>query len=400
VVDPSNSSYVPVDISGLTSGVAAVSAGAYFSCALTTNGDVRCWGINNFGQLGDGTNTHSKLPVDVSGLGSGATAVGAGYEHACAVTAAGGVRCWGQNVYGQLGDGSTTNSNTAVDVVGLASGVAAVSAGLRHTCALTTSGGVKCWGSNDQGRLGDGSFVDSNVPVDVDSLSSGVAAVSAGGHHTCALMVNGGAKCWGDDQFGEVGNDPTGGNHNVPVDVSGLTSGVVDVSAGDLHACSISAAGDGKCWGYNYHGQLGDGNGGSGPALCFTYPCSRTPVDVLFQVKLLKPGDTDGDGCPDEHEHGLVALEGGLRDFQYPWDYYDVLGPNLSPTRDGVIDLANDILGVILHYSPTGASPYDVRYDRGPIFGSDHWERLGPDSVIDLPNDILGVILQFGHDCM
>ena len=116
-----------------------------------------------------------------------------------------------------------------------------------------------------------------------------------------------------------------------------------------------------------------------------------------------KPGDTDGDGCADVHESGLDETQGGLRDWTDPNDYYDVYGPNSSLTLDGVIDLPNDILGVIQHFAPSvgGAPPYDVRFDRGQTLpGQNHWKRAAPDGVIDLPNDILGVILQFQHNCV
>ena len=110
--------------------------------------------------------------------------------------------------------------------------------------------------------------------------------------------------------------------------------------------------------------------------------------------------DHDGDGCRDGAELGLVATQGGLRDPLDPNDYYDVLGPGAALPKDGVIDLPNDILGVILHFAPQGAPPYDANFDRGPQIGANHWQRSGPDGVIDLPNDILGVILQFAHNCV
>ena len=130
-------------------------------------------------------------------------------------------------------------------------------------------------------------------------------------------------------------------------------------------------------------------------------PIPPTPTITPTPTKLAKPGDTDGDGCPDEHENGLDETQGGLRDWQDPNDYYDVLGPGGSLTLDGVIDLPNDILGVIQHFAPLGTEPeYDVRFDRGVTIGANHWQRAGPDGVIDLPNDILGVIQQFSHNCI
>jgi pimeloyl-ACP methyl ester carboxylesterase len=138
----------------LSSGVSAVSAGNYHTCALTQAGGVKCWGNNGFGQLGDGTTTDHTTPLDVVGLSSGVSVVSAGSNHTCALTQSGGVKCWGGNSDGQLGDGTTTARRTPVNVVGLSSGVSAVSASSSHTCAVTQSGGVKCWGYGDNGQLG------------------------------------------------------------------------------------------------------------------------------------------------------------------------------------------------------------------------------------------------------
>ena len=160
--------------------VSQTSAGLFHTCALTTAGAVKCWRSNVNGQLGDNSTTQSLTPVNVVGLGSGVAVFSAGVHHTCALTTAGAVKCWGANGNGQLGDNSTANRSTPVDVVGLGSGVAAISEGGVHTCALTTTGAVKCWGYNGNGQLGDNSTTDRLTPVDVVGLGSGVAAISAG----------------------------------------------------------------------------------------------------------------------------------------------------------------------------------------------------------------------------
>ena len=108
--------------------------------------------------------------------------------------------------------------------------------------------------------------------------------------------------------------------------------------------------------------------------------------------------DTDGDGCNDGAETSGDATRGGLRDPLNPWDFYDVAGSAGGPP-DGIVDMVNDLLGVIQYYSPQGQPPYDVQFDRGPSSGPNVWNMTAPDGVIDLPNDILGVIQQFNHDC-
>jgi alpha-tubulin suppressor-like RCC1 family protein len=241
-------------------GAVAISAGAWHTCALMTTGGVKCWGDNAQGQLGDGTTHKRLLPVDVSGLTSGVTAISAGGLHTCALTNAGGVRCWGDNFGGQLGDGTTTDRDGPVDVSGLTSGVAAISAGYYHTCALMDTGGVKCWGYNGSGQLGDGTRTDRDAPVDVSGLTSGVTAISAGGFHTCALMDTGGVECWGDNRSGQLGDGTTHGRR-LPVDVSGLASGVAGVSGGGWHTCALTDSGGAECWGFNSDGELGDGTG-------------------------------------------------------------------------------------------------------------------------------------------
>ncbi len=144
------------------------------------------------------------------------TAVAIGAAHSCALTSAGGLRCWGENGSSQLGDGSTAYTPHPVDVVGLKAGVAAVTAGSQFTCALTTSGGVKCWGANNVGQLGNGSTAGTAVPTDVVGLTSGVAEISAGWDHACARTTGGQVLCWGYNGSGKIGNGVTVGVTRVP----------------------------------------------------------------------------------------------------------------------------------------------------------------------------------------
>jgi alpha-tubulin suppressor-like RCC1 family protein len=284
---------------GLSSGVAAVAAGSGHTCAVTQARAIKCWGWNEFGQLGDGSTADRHVPVDVAGLSSGVVAIAAGNAYtcavgangqvqcwgagartpaqapelagdvavtvgsatgdvqACAMTSVGAVTCWGSNADGQLGDGSTTDSSTAVDAVGLSLGVVSVSAGDGYTCAVTGAGAVECWGA-DYGPLGGVSYPRSLVPAEVAGLSSGVVAVSAGEGSACVVTTGGGARCWGSNNAGQLGDGSTT-NRSVPVDVVGLSAGVRAVSAGGYFACAVTAAGAVQCWGLNVVGQLGDG---------------------------------------------------------------------------------------------------------------------------------------------
>jgi alpha-tubulin suppressor-like RCC1 family protein len=262
-----------VNVSGLASGVSAIAAGDSHTCALTAGGGVKCWGNNVTGQLGDGTTTTRLTPVNVNGLASGVSAIATGGNHTCARTAGGGVKCWGWNYRGQLGDGTTTDRLTPVNVNGLASGVSAITAGGQHTCARTAGGGVKCWGYNSSGQLGDGTITDRLTPVGVSGLASGASAITAGARYTCAQTAGGGVKCWGNNYYGQLG-DGTTTDRLTPVNVSGLASGVSAITAGDWHSCALTSGGGVKCWGYNGDGELGDG----------TTTDRHTPVNVVVSI--------------------------------------------------------------------------------------------------------------------
>ncbi|MBI2060142.1 MAG: fibronectin type III domain-containing protein [Nitrospirae bacterium] len=224
------------------------------SCSLLADGSVSCWGINTYGQLGDGTTVNKLTPVAVSGL-STALAVSGGDSHTCALLSDGTVKCWGYNFYGGLGDGSTAHRSTPV-VVNSLSGAVAVAGGGSYTCSLLSDGTVKCWGYNNSGQLGDGTTVGKLTPVAVSSLS-GAVAVAGGGTHTCSLLSEGTVKCWGYNNSGQLG-DGTTVYKSTPVAVSSL-SGALVVAEGTSHTCSLLSDGTVKCWGYNVSGQLGDG---------------------------------------------------------------------------------------------------------------------------------------------
>ena len=254
----SDESPVPVVVAGLSSGVSAISAGEDYTCALTTSGAVQCWGYNYYGELGNNsTNASYGVPVAVTGLSSGVSAIAAGESHACALMTAGGVQCWGDGLDGDLGNGLTAQSDTPVAVASLSSDISAIAAGGAHTCALTTSGGVQCWGDNQYGQLGNDSTINSSLPVPVMGLSSGVSAIAAGLYHTCALTMSGGVLCWGDNEVGELGNESTT-NSSVPAAVMGLSSRVTAIAAGFYHTCALTTSGGVECWGINSHGELGN----------------------------------------------------------------------------------------------------------------------------------------------
>ena len=244
---------------------AQITAGFYHTCARLSDGSTKCWGYNGFGQLGDGTATDSTSPVVVLSL-SNVEQISAGEYHTCARLSDGSAKCWGRNNYGNLGDGTTIDSTSPVDVLSL-SNVEEITAGRYHTCARLSDGSAKCWGYNGNGRLGDGTNSKRYSPVDVLSLSN-VEEISAGGSHTCARLSDGSAKCWGYNVNGRLGDGTTTTRYS-PVDVLSL-SNVEQITAGSSHTCARLSDGSAKCWGDNDYGQLGDG----------TTSTRSSPVDV------------------------------------------------------------------------------------------------------------------------
>ena len=250
------------------SGVTSVATGPKHTCAIGRKGALFCWGEGQLGQLGAGSTASSTVPVPVTGLERGVTAVAAGSGHTCALVD-GGVHCWGGDVFGALGNGRRVNSPVPVPVSGLASGVDSITAGYFHTCAAMKDGRALCWGNNADGQLGDnlGSHVQgpfpintsSAVPVPVAGLTDQVSQISGGLFHTCALTRGGAAFCWGRGMGGALGNGLMS-ESPVPVAVTGLTSGVRAISAGWGHTAAVTSGGGVLNWGINHAGQLGNGN--------------------------------------------------------------------------------------------------------------------------------------------
>lgn len=240
----------PVPVTNLSSGVQTIAAGGEHTCALKQNGEVVCWGAR-----------WGATPTAIAGLPRDVRAIDAGFGHTCALAADGSVRCWGKNGSGQLGDGTFASYDekyeTPVMVNGL-SGARAVAAGGEHTCAITAAGGVVCWGDNRSGQLGDGTTANRATPVAVQGLSEGVVALAAGSRHTCALTVDQQVKCWGEGFNAQNTAAPAG--IGVPVTIAGINGQVVALTAGGGHTCALLANGATACWGSNQTGELGLGD--------------------------------------------------------------------------------------------------------------------------------------------
>jgi len=250
---------------------AAVSPGGFFTCGLAAGGSGYCWGNNDYGQLGNGsgsiadTATGTPTPVAVLG-GLNFTAVSSGGYHACGLTAGGAAYCWGRDYDGELGDGSFIPRSVPVAVAGGLS-FTAVSSGVQHTCGITTDGAAYCWGASWSGQLGNGtdssttggSWTGSSVPV---AVAGGLhfSVLSTGAYYACGLTGSGAVYCWGNNERGQLGDGSTT-SRSVPVQVAGGLT-FTAVSAGGWYACGLTAGGVAYCWGDNRAGQLGSGSTG------------------------------------------------------------------------------------------------------------------------------------------
>jgi alpha-tubulin suppressor-like RCC1 family protein len=345
---------------GTLSGVPAISPGGEFALGLLEDGTVMAWGENESDQLGRANSGPefceavpcSKLPVPVTGL-SGVAAVAAGYSHSLALLKNGHVMAWGNDLWGQLGLGSSGGPVASPTVVPGLSGVTAIAAGAHDSFALLENGTVEAWGDLESGQLGisatgtkcgeAGAGSCLTAPTAVPGLE-GVRALAAGGAHALALLTDGTVRSWGSNPFGEVG-DGTQTTRFSPVAVSGLTE-VVAIGAGESYSNALLAGGTVMEWGTNREGELGIGNN-TGPEECLVHapapsPCSTVPIAVpgLSGVKQVAAG----------RSNSLALLEDG-RVMAWGWDNYASLGVGETGTES--------CFGTSCETSPTPVSGLD-----------------------------------------
>lgn len=293
--------------------VVAIAAGIRHSLALKSDGTVWNWGLNTYGGLGDGTTTDSNTPVQVKGLGgvgylTGVVAIAAGAGHGLALKSDGTVWAWGWNLRGQLGDGTTANRTTPIQVqgsggVGFLTGIVAVATAGQHSLALKSDGTVWAWGWNWAGQLGDGTTTNRATPVQVSALT-GMRAVGAGGDHSLGVKSDGTLWAWGRNDMNQLG-DGTTVDRTTPVQVTGpggvgYLAGIESASGGAFHSLALMSDGTVWAWGRNVEGQLGNG----------TNTDESTPVQVhgsgrvgyLTKVRFVAAG----------YQHNLALTSSGL----------------------------------------------------------------------------------------
>jgi alpha-tubulin suppressor-like RCC1 family protein len=279
-----NTSTVPVqvDTTGVLSGktIKQISSGGNHTCAISSDNNAYCWGLNSYGQLGNGTTSSSSVPVAVtqSGALSGLNVVdieSGSYDNTCAIASDNNAYCWGFNDSdGELGNNNTASSAnpTAVYKSGVLAGlyIKSISVGYYHTCAIASDNNAYCWGYNSNGQLGNGSTTHALQPVAVDNTDNlsdlTIKDISVGNYHTCAIASDNNAYCWGYNSSGQLGNQQTSISTS-PVAVyrggSLSSKSILQISSGGYHTCAIASDNNAYCWGLNSYGQLGSNNNNS-----------------------------------------------------------------------------------------------------------------------------------------
>ena len=318
----------PAEVSGITTATSVASGGVHH-CALLDDGEVTCWGFNHYGQLGNGTTTDSTIPVTVSGITT-ATSIALGGGHSCAVLTSGTVMCWGHNSMAQLGDGiSYQDRSTPFEVSGITNAVS-IALGGDNSCALLTESKVMCWGYNAEGQLGRGGINTQDEPPGQVSNITTATSIAVGVLHSCAVLIGGTVKCWGYNSGFRLGQSGTATYSNTPVAVSGITS-ATNITLGEGHSYALLTDGGVMCWGDNLFGGLG---GGTVPHAQFT-PVSASDITDATGISLgseyscatLSNGSVK---CWGANWMGQLGI-GDLSDCQCT-NAFEVSGLNLTPS--------------------------------------------------------------------
>jgi alpha-tubulin suppressor-like RCC1 family protein len=307
--------------SAATGPATLIDAGGYHACAITSSARLKCWGYNVYGQLGLGDNLDDQsVPQLVPGLDH-VKKVSTGDDTTCAIVGGDGkLKCWGYNGYGQIGDG--TKKDRHHPVVTLKSGVKTVDFGVYHTCATLTNGHAKCWGTNSYGQIGDGTDTERLKPRLVEQVDN-VKNISAGYDYTCATTSGGAAKCWGYNEYGQLGDGGYDSRKRAKT-VTGLDKNVKTVQAGYYHTCAIVGDGRLKCWGNNSNGEIGAGDVGG------YHPEPTNVVGMATNVKSVDP------------DYYFTCARQGQKAKCFGWNYYGELGT--GDTDD--LDVATVVKGL------------------------------------------------------
>ncbi|NBT84709.1 MAG: hypothetical protein EBT58_07670 [Betaproteobacteria bacterium] len=222
----------PTLVNGLDSGVASIGLGDSFACALMNTGGVKCWGSGVYGQLGRGSTSNSYIPVNVTGLSTGVSSIFAGGSSICALKTDGSMVCWGKNDYYQVSSIDTSSVKTPRTYSDLPGSVSKMAMGVQQTCALLTNGSVYCWGKNFLGYVGDSTTIDRRYPVEISGVAGAVVDISSQSEHSCAITDDGDVTCWGANGYGQLGNNSkTWSSYPVAVRISSANSNQFNVAS-------------------------------------------------------------------------------------------------------------------------------------------------------------------------
>ena len=370
----------------------AVAAGGDSTCALQTDGVTKCWGRNAEGQLGNGTTAGSTAPVTATGVT--ATTLAGGFRHMCALLVGGGVSCWGANNAGQLGNGTTTGATTAVNVSGITTAVA-IAAGGNHSCAVLAAGGVQCWGDDASGQLGNGAAGASTTPVDVTGISTAIG-IAAGFDHSCALLADGTVRCWGRGLEGQLGNGSQT-NSTTPVGAIGMQLPIVALAAGASHTCAVLSSGIGVCWGRNANGQIGNGavvgNVPLPAAVQGLAGASAISAGFEHSCALLIEGDVKCWGLNDGGQLGMGTIGGAVQRSGTP---LTVNGPTLAINAGGNHTCATTPSGTV---SCWGYGFYGQLGNGGTSNSPLPVKVVNTDQSVGVAVNVANIALGFDHTC-